>query len=100
MKITEQDIKNLSLLFKALSHKDRVKILLFLTVNQEKNNLRELSRKIKIKPAMLSNHLKELVIAGLVSRERERNSVLYYMDEIQKEWAESILLPAVEFTKQ
>ncbi|OMH39926.1 ArsR/SmtB family transcription factor [Desulfurobacterium indicum] len=100
MEIREKDIKNLSYLFKALSHPDRIKILLFLLGNNEKHNLKQLANKLKMKQAMLSIHLKELALAGLVLRERRGNNVIYFADEEKKEWIKEILIPALEFIKE
>jgi ArsR family transcriptional regulator len=74
--------ERLAIVFNALSDPNRCKVFrIFVSQGKEGLCVSDVSRLLKISPSAASQHLKILVITGLLSRQRDGQRVNYYVSD-------------------
>lgn len=75
----DQEVMELANLSKALAHPARISILKLLT-QYEDRTCKELVAELPLSQSTVSQHLKELVDGGLISRKANGAQSLYYLE--------------------
>jgi DNA-binding transcriptional ArsR family regulator len=76
IKLDTPALEDLALLYKAINHRLRQQILLFIHKN-DKTNVKPIYRKLKLEQSKASHHLAILRNAGLVHTERQGQTICY-----------------------
>jgi len=94
-KVDTKKNERLSIIFNALSDPNRCKVFrIFVSQAQEGLCVSDVARLLKISPSAASQHLKILVITGLLTRKRQGQKVNYYAsvdDPLVKSITEAVL---------
>lgn len=78
MRNDQLDIENAVTVFAGLSHETRFRAFLFLIGAGSKGMVQsDLAARLSVPPQTLSFHLKEMSLAGLVSREKNGTFIIY-----------------------
>jgi DNA-binding transcriptional ArsR family regulator len=76
------DISSLSLLLKVVGEENRLKILCIL--HNGSHCVCEIEKHVRLSQSLISHHLKDLKIAGLIIDEKKGLSVYYSLTEVGK----------------
>jgi len=64
--------KEIKMLEKIFTSKNRLKILEFLFFNKDETHIREISRELKISPSIVKREIDNLVSAGIIKKQRNK----------------------------